>query len=346
MNQKIIYSNMQRPYSFRSAPRVIRPLFISLLAIGYGLLGFTATVQAADTVGISPVIIEKVIQPGTTYEDEVTVFNSSETPVKIGNSVADFYYDNVGQIRFVEEEQAPISSASLKEWLSIETDEFSLGVGEIKKVPVKVTVPADAEPGGHYGVLFFNSVPTENSMVNVSGRVGTLVLVEVPGDVNKSAELTGFDIGDRVKVNNQDTLSPRSFYENGPMTFAFSVKNKGNVHFTPEGTIIIKNMFGRVVARVSAQPENASAKYRSFPGVEREFLRDWEDTGFLMGRYTAHLEMRDGSGAMLTIPDVSFTVFPWKFVIAGILMLLVLISLLVTLMKQYNSWIIKKAKNS
>jgi hypothetical protein len=346
MNKNIISSTMKRPQSVRSIYPLLRAFIISLFAFGYSGLGLVSVTNAADTVGISPVIIEKVIQPGTTYEDEVTVFNSSEVPVKIGNSVADFYYDNVGQIRFVEEEQAPISSASLKEWLSIDAEEFSLGVGEIKKVPVKVSVPADAEPGGHYGVLFFNSIPEGNTMVNVSGRVGTLVLVEVPGDVNKAAELTNFDIGDRVKVNNQDTLSPKSFFENGPMTFSFSVKNKGNVHFTPEGDIVIKNMFGRVVEKLSAQPENISSKYRSFPGVEREFLRDWEDTGFLMGRYTASLVMRDGSGNVMSIPDVSFTVFPWKFVIAGILFLLVLISLLVTLIKQYNKWIIKKAKKS
>lgn len=318
----------------------------ALLALSFGLalVALAPLAHAADTISLSPVLIEKTLKPGETYEETVRVTNTGSTPVKLDKSVADFYYDPSGQIQFTEESEPPVSTASIKAWLKLDTDAFTLGPQETKQVTAMITVPTGAEPGGHYGVLFFNTVvdPSSGSTVKVAGRVGTLVLVEVPGDVRKTAEIKGFDVGILRQVENKTVFFHQDFYENGPVTFAYKVRNTGNVHFTPEGSIDIKNMFGTTVASIGAQVDEKSGKLRAFPGVEREFTRVW-DPGFLLGRYTATVTVSDGTGKKLEPVSITFTVLPWKMLVGLILLLVIVISLVVTLIKRYNSWVISQA---
>ena len=182
----------------------------ALIAV-FALAPFAApSAHAGETLALSPVLVEKVLQPGATFTDVVRVINTGTTTVKIDKSVADFYYDARGAVQFVEEKDPAIGTSSLKSWMKIETEAFTLAPGDTKVVPYTITVPANAEPGGHYGVLFFNTVPDANvggATVVLSGRVGSLVLVEIPGDVKKTGEITSFKVGTLVT---KDTLTRSS----------------------------------------------------------------------------------------------------------------------------------------
>lgn len=47
-----------------------------------------------------------------------------------------------------------------------------------------INTPANAVPGGHYGAVFFNSPDnSDGGTISMNRRIGSLLLVTVPGDI-------------------------------------------------------------------------------------------------------------------------------------------------------------------
>jgi hypothetical protein len=130
------------------------------------------------------------------------------------------------------------------------------------------------------------------------------------------------------------------------------VKNLGSVHIHPQGFIIIKNILGKVVARIPANPANSAV----LPNSIRRMETDWEKTpdqsggfftqlgdewkNFALGRYTATVDATYGStNAALTGPATSFWVFPWRLSLLSVILVIALIFLI----RGYNGMVIKQA---
>ena len=96
--------------------------------------------------------------------------------------------------------------------------------------PHLVTIPflcqTFLQPGGHFGAIIVNTeaVQFEQTGPAVVQEVGPLLLVRVPGDITESAEIVEFK-------------SDSGLYQSGPVEFTTRVRNTGNVHFKPKGTI-------------------------------------------------------------------------------------------------------------
>ena len=129
---------------------------------------------------------------------------------------------------------------TIKDWINT-IPEVTLKPGEQKTIDVTLSVPKDAGPGGHYGVIRFTGTPPEvdSSAVSLSASIGTLVLVTVSGDVHEEASV--------AELYTSQNGKKRSLFEYGPVTINTRFKNTGNVHARPSGTVVVTNMFGKTV---------------------------------------------------------------------------------------------------
>ncbi len=317
---------------FFKRPAVI--LFLILLLYPFALAH--AQTAPTDNTGpslmISPVLFDLELKPGDIVKQKVTVVNNSNSSVDIITEVADFTYDNTGEMKFIEENEENTAVSSVKKWLSYTEKEFSIPGNKTKDVIFDINVPQNAEPGAHYGVIFFRSKPQNAGAIGVSARVGSLVLVTLPGNATKTGTLSNFEVG---MMKEGTKLSPQSFFDSGPVSFSFQILNTGNVHFKPEGNITVTDMWGNKAA------ELVPADNRSFPGVTRTYTQTANFTPW--GTYEATLTLKDGDGNQLPVMKIGFWGFNYKLVIQWTILIVVILFILILGLKQYNKWIIAQA---
>jgi hypothetical protein len=197
---------------------------------------------------------------------------------------------------------------SLKDYIYLATTTVLVGHGTKAHIPITISIPRDAQPGGLYGSVIVSTVTKSQADSIDSGamptspiitRIGTLFFVRVKGPVIENGELSGFNIsGNRL-------ILPDS----SPVVFDILFKNDGNVHLDPHGTITIKNMIGSSIGTVDVDPWFAMPQSLRFREVE------WEPP-FMFGRYVAHASINRGYGNEIDEADLVFWVLPWKIIFA------------------------------
>ena len=211
---------------------------------------------------------------------------------------------------------------TLKDMLSPTVTQFTLEHGEQIEIPVTITAPDDAEPGGRYGAVIVSTTrPLEAGEVaedqarggtHVVSRVGSIFLVRITGETHEEGQLVGLDVAG----------ASGRLLQGPPDGFEVQYRNLGSVHLVPWGEISISNMFGQSVGRI---PVDA---YFVLPGATRYRQVSWNTDAFLLGRYTATVELYPGYGdeSQRQTATVSFWVLPWKtlLLIFGVVFLLVL----------------------
>ena len=318
-------------------------ILVSLSTILGGILLLPVAVQA---VGISPTIVDDImVDPGGTIQFEFRVLNDSDKEKTFYFSTQNFRAapGEQGKQEFIEEELD--YSADLANWIVVMKDSAVIPARGESKVNVVVNIPTNAEPGGHYGVIWAGeSSPDGGGTVSITGNVGLLVLVNVSGDVTEGATVEEFNFLDK-------------FQSRLPVEFFSRIKNEGSVYFKPRGDVVIKGIFGNEVSRIDANPKQSNVlpdsirrideiMWEKTPGMPKasqgffkEIKKEWKNFGF--GPYKANLELQYGSeGNILEAETVYFWVVPWHLLLVAVLILV----LAFVLLKGYNKMIIKVAK--
>jgi hypothetical protein len=80
-----------------------------------------------------------------------------------------------------------------KRWIEPSTENISVQPGAEVTFPFTVTVPTEAEPGGHYAsILFQLGGQPEAGVTSVQHRIGSLILLRVSGDVVEEGVIESF----------------------------------------------------------------------------------------------------------------------------------------------------------
>lgn len=298
---------------------------LCLLVVGPLLVTAQNSASQGQGLEISPPLIERDVDPGESLEVDIKVRNVTAGTVTTTAQVDDFVAAGEdGQPKLLLEEdaaEAEESPYSLKEWVSGVPD-LTLVSQEVKTAKVSINVPADASPGGHYGVVRFTATPAdaEGTAVSLSASIGSLILLRVSGDIVEQASIQQFSSG-RINPATEE-FQATSFFETAPVSFLERVQNSGNVHFKPAGSVIVKNLFGQEVAKLTVNENGGNV----LPSSVRKFEQTLEDK-VMFGRYSADLELTYGQGQTLS-QSISFWVIPYKIVLAvlaGIILLVLLI---------------------
>jgi hypothetical protein len=268
----------------------------SLTLLITGVFCIPSAVLAQDVMGIaiSPLVFEISGNPGEVVENQVKITNRSDSTTEITMTVEDIApSDEAGHVIV---EPAETETYSVARWISITPKKFSLDPGEGKWVTFTLSLPLNAEPGGHYGtVVAAGSIISGSSATGafIVPRVGALLLVSVPGEINEDLTI-------------RDFTAP-TYSEYGPINFEVSFKNTGTIHLKANGLITITNWLGQKVAEIPYPEKNV------LPDSVRKIEASWPQKWLWAGRYTATLTGTYGvSNKQLSPTVITFWAFPWK----------------------------------
>ncbi len=275
---------------------------------------------------VGPGKTEVWLDPGTEYTREIIVSNRSGAEKIINISVEDFQgsIDPNATIEFMGAEKGPYS---LKDYVKPEINEIILEHGQRLRLPVVISVPSTAEPGGLYGAVMVSASNikeetgevqegTAAGKVEIITRVASLFFVRIKGEVVEEGAL-------------QDFKTNKNFYEKGPVTFKVLSENTGNVHLAPYGTIDIKNLLGAQIGQVEIDP------WFVMPKSVRTREVKW-NTNFLFGKYTAALTLNRGYKDIVDTMQFSFWVIPWKLVLIITIALILVVLLFIWFVSHFE----------
>lgn len=267
---------------------------------------------------VGPGKVDVTLKPGQTKIIDVLVTNRTGVSriFNVSTEDAEGSKDPNTPIVLLGSDRGPYS---IKDYLSVPHKRFKLGHNERARIPVTISIPADAEPGGLYGSVLIDTITVDASGKDTDGmvpqsavvaRIGTLFFVTVPGEVEKNGALKEFS-----------TIAEKKFYQGGPIAFGVLYENTGSIHLAPYGELRIKNMFDEEVGYLPLDP------WFVLPQSLRLREVTWNRDA-LFGRYTATVSINRSYND--TIDELSFTfwVLPWKPVVgafAGLFVVLFLI---------------------
>lgn len=265
--------------------------------------------STATGLAVTPPLKEVSINAGQSFSDVIKVSNPTNSTLNVAVSYQDFSSQS--------EDGTPTfsdlnSSYSLAKWITSDKT-FTLNSGETKDFSYTISVPANAEPGGHYGVVFFTPSLASGSATTTSGvttiaKIGSLLMVTVPGTIVYEGEISSFSTNKNLYTDSKNIID-----------FTTRFANLGTNHVKPTGTITIKNLFGAQVANLIVNENQGNV----LPQSIRKFTNEWsKNYGF--GWYKAQVNLTYANNQTL-VSDVSFWIIPWKETVGGILVLILII---------------------
>ncbi len=323
-------------------PLALIAVYVSLTAIVISVatpLAFAATPSSTNTgqaLEIAPPLITLTANPGQVLKTQIKLRDIAAGKLVVMNQINDFVAngeDGTPKILTGNDDNNPYS---LKGWIA-PLPSFLISPQQIQTLNLTINVPANASPGGHYGVIRFTGTAPElqGSGVSLSASLGALVLLTVNGKLTHDLSVAGFTVSKDNKVAN--------LFESAPLDFTVRLKNSGNVQELPTGHIVVTDTFGKIVAgvNINVPPRNI------LPGSIRKFTGALDSsvigTRHLFGHYHAKLTLTYGNKQTAT-SELAFWVIPYRLI--GIVLVAIIggFFILRWLLRRYNQRVIRKAQ--
>jgi hypothetical protein len=302
---------------------------------------FAGTVPAQTPSGrlhltTSPLPISLKAKPGETVETELRVRNSGTEMEKLKVGLMKFAaFGEEGKPQLQERQDGD----DYFDWVTFSRTEFEAPPNEWQSINMKITLPESAAFGYYYAVTFTRANPdTASGELEAAVRGGSATLILLEADVP----------GAKRDISIQEFTAGKRTYEFLPARFNVKLRNNGNIHTAPTGTIFI-NRDGKQVATVPVNATNGNI----LPDSSRIFTAEWtegfpaykarEENGQVVlkdgqpvyelkwdtsqlrnlrfGKYTATVVMiyDDGTRDVPVEATVSFWVIPWRLLIGGLI---------------------------
>ncbi len=287
-----------------------RAVMLGIMAAAWVWLATPALAQepgeGQGPFSVTPLVISEKGKPRDIIKSALTLTNLTNQRVDVYVAVRDFD-PAVGERSAPVASSSAVAAESLARWIEITRGVITLEPRESLQVPYLVHINLRAKPGRYYATLVFGAgASRKNAFSEGAHTVRALMAVEVADDAVARLQL--------------DTFAPESpVFSGDTATFTFALKNVGNRAVVPRGEIRIYNRRGQEVASLPAN----SAAQALLPSGMQQWAAVWDAQG-RFGKYKALLDLSYGQAG--TVQDtIYFWVFPWKEVLVGIALLLILI---------------------
>ncbi len=217
----------------------------ALLALG--LLVLMAGTVFAFAFGIDTPSFHLKTSPGETKDNELVVYNQSNSDLNILVSVEDWKYRENRTKQFLKKGTSQFSCGN---WIEPEETSFVLAAGQKRKFHFKLRTPQNAD-GGHQAVLFFEGIPAgsddaavktkkgkPHGGVVIIGKIGALIYQETTGKTKASGEI--IDLFGKAQGDN--VLASVKF------------KNTGNTWLEVQGNVVAIDEQGMTIGRGDLAP--------------------------------------------------------------------------------------------
>lgn len=275
-------------------------------------IAFAQELQRTYTL-INP-SIEQNLKPGGYTEGTTRIINESNVPLNFNLDVRDYTVLDTQGIPQILPPNTLNNKYSAASWIGVSPSVFSLKPGQSQVVNYYIQVPFNARPGGHYAAIVYE--PTNAGAQAATGgivntQIGSLFYITIAGPIKESASVTRF--------------TANGFQEYGPVKILTQIKNFGDLHISPKGSIAVTGLFFN--QRQDFPTRNI------FPETARDFTSSFGNL-LMLGRYRAQLTATYGQNNNLPLVATLYVwVFPWRLAII-IVLIIVAIWLGVTFYKK------------
>jgi hypothetical protein len=286
--------------------RSILVLPVIILAV-FGFASIkTIFAQKSSNIGmiVHPSNFDLSESPGKTITDTITLDNLQSQPIKVKVVLRNFVAQGEeGSVNLTTDD----TTYSLAKWIKVEPTTVDIQAHESSTFTFSITVPENAEPGGHFGSIVFTTVPPpiKGTGAVLSLEVASLIALEIPGNAKEKAVVESF-------------TTDRKFYEFGPVKFVTRVNNQGNRHIVVNGSIVAKGMFGQKYVIPLHPPENI------LPGATRRITSILKNK-LLVGPFTAKIIATYGTKGEQLNAGVEFSAFPIRYAVVVLIVLILLL---------------------
>jgi len=242
------------------------------------------------TFTVTPPLFQLNLKPGDTWTSGIQIVNSNSYDLTV--YAEPYLFEPAGESgapRFTRppgEEIGPTGkdASTLAGWMTLPAGPIEVPREQTRTIPIAITIPKDAAPGGHYAaVLIGNRAPEgvhNGDALSVTSSIASLFFLRVAGTVIEKGRI-------------RDFTTESSVYQDAEARLSLRFENQGNVHLQPKGNITIYNMFGKQRGFI---PLNSGAYGNVLPGSIRKFMFTWKsDSGLWdIGRYRAEATLGYG----------------------------------------------------
>jgi hypothetical protein len=289
---------------------------------------------------IAPPVIYLSVNPGQTITTPIYIRDISSGNLIVAGQANDFVAAGEdGTPKVILNTNDTSDPYSLRTWVVAPTS-LLLIPREIKTMSITINVPANASPGGHYGVIRFTATPPalQGTGVSLSASLGVLVLLTVSGKITENLSVQEFSVNHNGKTG--------SFFESGPLDFVERLKNNGNVHEQPIGQVGITDMFGKKFAAVNVNLPPGNILPDSIRKFDQPLDSSVIGNKHMFGRYTAKLDVTYGANKKTLAATLVFWVIPYKLIGIVILVLVAGFFILRYLIRRYNRYILNQSQKN
>lgn len=200
------------------------------------------------TFGLQPVTGEKLdvrpnyrysVTPGGRLMDHVAIRNLSDVPATFSVYATDALNVDNGNFGLLSKAQRPVD---VGRWLSVGDSGFTGSVTVQSRsnviLPLRLTVPAQAQSGDHTGGIVVSLATRSRrgaTAVVLDQRVGVRVFVRVSGPQRPALTIRP------VKASYLGTWNP---FGRGHSTVTYTVTNTGNVNLAARQRVVVRGPFG------------------------------------------------------------------------------------------------------
>ncbi len=290
--------------------------------------------QSALTLGVSPTLINISLEPGESWSSSLRIINPNPYQLKVYVDVVNFYSQGEdGSGYFISPKAQDNTFAN---WVELYKNELMIPAGQVSKLPIKVNVPDNASPGGHFAAILVGTKPAVNkneTKVSTAQVTTSLLFLQVNGDVHEEGKIRSFSTAKKIT----DTAQ---------MDFVLRFENTGNIHLLPRGEIKIVDWKNSVVGKI---PINQNTDFGNvLPNTIRKYELSWKkdnpNSFWNIGYYRAIVSLVYGHNEKkFDHSKISFWVIPWKKIVISISILLFLIWLFIFSIKIYIRKVLKAA---
>ncbi len=262
--------------------------------------------QEAVTFTVSPTIFDMTANPGQTWQSTIRIINANPFELGLSVSVVNFApKGETGAPQFLPVTNETEPNSTLAQWISTK-NEVVVGAEKTIELPIMITLPPEAAPGGHFAALMISTKPVAGNggqQVQTSQVISSLIFLRVSGDISENSSIRSF------RTTNYLLSKPEA-------TFELRIENKGNVHVKPHGEIRIFNMWGQERGSI---PINQQTLFGNvLPNSVRKYSFTWSSEWSItdIGRYTAEASLSYGTdGKQSLSADTAFWIVPWKWLL-------------------------------
>lgn len=175
-------------------------------------------------LSVSPIRTELDLAPGTSTELVLTIENATTSTSEVRLSAESFTPINA------QYDYAFDIATETARWVRFAQPTITLAAGETRDVVYSVGIPLDAEAGGKYLSVFASSnIIEEGAELTSRQRVGSLLYINVQGEVTRTGELIGLN-------------SPLLIA--GDSQWSMSLGNGGTTHYRSRYNVTVQPLFG------------------------------------------------------------------------------------------------------